>query len=77
MTFKRRVVNKDIVEENQHKLMNIIPENIIHKALEGGGSIGETKGHYQKFIVVVMNSKGGFLYVFFTHSYLMILGSKV
>ena len=77
MTFKRRAVNKDIIEENQHKLMKIILENIIHKALKDRGGIGETKGHYQKFVVVVVCSKGGFRYDFFVHSYLIIPGSKV
>ena len=77
MTFKRRAVNKDIVKENQYKLMKIIPKNIIYKALEGGGSISKIKGHYQKFVVVVVHSKGDFRYVFFAHLYLMIPGSKV
>ena len=77
MTFKRRVVNKDIVEENQHKLMKIIPKNIIYKALKGGGGISETKEHYQKFVVIVVCSKDGFRYVFFTYSYLMIPGLKI
>ena len=77
MTFKRMTINKDIVEENQHKLMKIILENIIYKALEGGGSIGETKGDYQKFVVAIVCSKGSFRYVFFAYSYLMIPGLKV
>ena len=77
MTFKRMAINKDIVEENQHKLMKIIQENIIQKALEGGGSIGETKAHYQKFVVAVVCSKGDFRYFLFAHSYLMIPGLKV
>ena len=57
--------------------MKIILKNIIHKALEDRGSIGETKGYYHKFIVAVVCLKGGIWYVFFAHSYLMISESKV
>ena len=59
MTFKRRVINRDIVKENQHKFKKIIMENIIHNTLEGGGRISETKENYQKFVVPIVCSKGG------------------
>ena len=37
-------VNEDVVEIYDHEFVNEVGENVVHKALESGGSIRQTKG---------------------------------
>ena len=52
-------------------------EDVIHEALEGGGSITQAKGHDQKLIVAVMSEKGHLGNVCILHMYLVIVQVKI
>jgi hypothetical protein len=52
-------------------------EDMIHEALEGGGGITQAKGHDQKLIVALMNSKGSLGNVCLFHMYLVVARMKI
>jgi hypothetical protein len=52
-------------------------EDMIHEALEGGGSITQAKGHDQKLIVALMSVKGHLGNVCLFHTYLVIARAKI
>jgi hypothetical protein len=51
-------IDGDIIKENYEKMTEKRMEDLIHEALESGGSITQAKGHDQKIIVALMSSKG-------------------
>ena len=52
-------------------------EDMIHEALESGGSITQAKGHDQKLIVALMSAKGYLGNVGLFHMYLVIAQAKI
>jgi hypothetical protein len=52
-------------------------EDMIHEALESGGSITQTKGHDQKLIVALMISKGSLMNVYLFHMDLVVARMKI
>ena len=52
-------------------------EDIIHEALESGGSIIEAKGHDQKLIMALMSFKGSLRNVCFFHIDLVVSRMKI
>ena len=52
-------------------------EDMIHEALESGGRITQAKGHDQKLIVALMNSKGSVRNAFLFHTYLVVARTKI
>ena len=51
MIFLGLRVNQDVVKEDQNKIIQFLPKEICYKAIEGGWSICEAKGHDSKFIM--------------------------
>jgi len=47
-------------------------KDMIHEALESGGSITQAKGHDQKLTVALMSSKGSLGNVYLFHTYLVV-----
>jgi hypothetical protein len=52
-------------------------EDMIHEALESGGSITQAKGHDQKLVVALMSSKGSIRNVCFFHMDLVLARMKI
>jgi hypothetical protein len=52
-------------------------EDMIHEALEGGEGITLAKGHDQKIIVALMNSKGSLRNACIFHMYLLVSRTKI
>ena len=52
-------------------------EDMIHEALESGGSITQAKGHNQKLIVALMSSKCSLRNVYLFHTYLVVARTKI
>ena len=52
-------------------------KDMIHEALESGGSITQAKGHDQKLIVALMSSKGRLGNVCLFHTFLVIAQAKI
>lgn len=75
MLLPSSTVNED-VEEDNHKLSQELSKDIIHQALECR-SIGQSKRHDQKLIVVVMCIEYGLRNVFFRHPYLKISRANI
>ena len=65
-------VNQHVVEEYQNKFPQVMAKNVIHKSLEGGGSIAQAERHDQEFKVAMVSSKGCFLNIIGVHAYLMV-----
>jgi hypothetical protein len=58
-------------------MMDKMMEDMIHQALDSGGSITQDKGHDQKLIVALMSSKGSLRNVFLGHTYLVVARLKI
>jgi hypothetical protein len=52
-------------------------EDMIHEALESGGSITQAKGHDQKLIVALMSLKCSLRNVCLIHTYLVVARTKI
>jgi hypothetical protein len=52
-------------------------KDMIHEALESGGSITQAKGHDQKLIVALMSSKGSLRNFFLFHMDLVVARMKI
>jgi hypothetical protein len=52
-------------------------EDMIHEALESGGSITQVKGHDKKIIVALMSSKCSLRNVFLLHKYLVVAKTNI
>jgi hypothetical protein len=52
-------------------------EDMIHEALESGGSITQDKGHDQKLVVALMSYKGSLRNVFLFHMDLVVAKTKI
>jgi stress-induced morphogen len=72
MFFLSLTVNQYVIEEYQNKFLQVTAKSVIHKSLEGGGSIAQAEKHDQEFKVVMVSSKGCFLNIIGVHAYLMI-----
>ena len=56
-------VYEDIVEVYYYTNIQHVAEDVIHKSLKGGGSIGKSKWNYQPFKRAVASAEGGFPFV--------------
>ena len=54
-------VDQNVVEKNNHVGVEVLAEDVVHEALEGGGGIGEAEGDDGEIVVAVPRSKGGLL----------------
>jgi hypothetical protein len=52
-------------------------EDMIHEALESGGSIAQAKGHDQKLILALLSSKGSLRNAFLFHTDLVVARMKI
>ena len=72
MECPSRTVNRYVIKKTQDKPSQMRSEQVIHSSLEGGRRVGESEGHYQKFIVARMCVKSGFVDVVGCHPDLVI-----
>jgi hypothetical protein len=70
-------IDEDIIKENYDTMMEKRPKEMIHEALESGGSITQAKGHDQKFIVALMSSKVSLRNVGLFHMDLVVAKMKI
>jgi hypothetical protein len=52
-------------------------DDMIHEALESGGSIAQAKGHDQELIMALMSLKCGLMNVCLFHMYLLVSRTKI
>jgi len=53
-------VDEDVVEVNDAEDVEVLAKGVVHKVLEGGGSVGEAEGHDGVFEVAVTTAEGSF-----------------
>ena len=56
-------VYEDIIKVYYYTNIQHVTEDVIHKSLKGGGSIGKSKQNYQPFKGAVASAKGGFPFI--------------
>ena len=54
----------NVIKEHQNKIIQLIPKEIYHKAIESGKGIGEAKGHDNEFIIPKSSVDSSFRDVF-------------
>ncbi len=70
-------INEDVVKVYDYGNIKHVSENIIYKALERCGSIGESKRHDTPFKGAVAGLEGCFPFITFGYTYEMISMSKI
>jgi hypothetical protein len=70
-------IDEDIIKENKDKMMEKRMKDMIHEALESGGSITQAKGYEQKLIVALMSSKGSLRNVCLFHTNLVVAKTNI
>src|SRR5579883_17639 len=72
--FRPRV-DKNVVDEDHDKLIQLGHKHRVHQIHEVCWSIGQTKGHHQILITTIAGRKGGLGYVTWPDLYLMVARS--
>jgi hypothetical protein len=70
-------VDEDIVEEDQHELVEEGAEGLVHEVHEGGGGVGQTEGKYEELVVTVAGTEGSLRHVLVCDADLVVSGAKV
>ncbi len=70
-------INEDVVKVYNYGNVKHVSENIVHKALERRGSIGESKRHDMPFKKSIAGPEGCFPFITFGYAYEMISMSKI
>jgi hypothetical protein len=77
MFFLRPGVNKDVINKDDNKIVEVFHEHLIHEVHEIGESIGQSKGHHYVFEQSVMSGKGSLGYILLSYFQLVISGWEV
>ena len=72
MLFNRIRKNKNIIKINDDTNVGHIGKDIIHKMLEGGRSVSQTKGHNQVFECAIVGLKSGKPFVAFSDADIVV-----
>lgn len=70
-------LDKDIIEIDYHKLVEILHENVVHQTRESGRSICEAKRHDGVFVEAITSFEGCLGYVLFADFDLVITASQI
>ena len=77
MLFFGLGINKDVIKENYHELVEVFHENLVHEVHEIGWGIGQTKGHHGVFKQTVTGGEGGLGNVCLSDHQLMVSCPKI
>ena len=69
--------NQDVIQKNDDELTYMAPEDGVNQALEHGWCVAQAKGHHTKMIMPVVRLEGCLFFIFFTHAYLVVVGSEI
>ena len=56
-------IDEDVVEVYNHTNIQHVTEDVIHKVLKGGGSIGKSEWNNQPFKWAIVSVEGGFPFI--------------
>ena len=77
MFFDSLGVDQQVVEVNDDGGVEVLAEDLVHEALEGGWGIGETKRDDGELVVAVTGTKGGLGDVGLGHADLVVALAEV
>ncbi|MFS7908332.1 hypothetical protein Hanom_Chr01g00081951 [Helianthus anomalus] len=77
MLFLRLGIDKNIVDENDHETVQVRLAHAVHQIHENNRCVGQTKGHDHELVMTITCTKGGFRYIFFEDSKLMVPRTKI
>ena len=58
MFFYSGQIDKNVIDEYHHKLIQLLHEHLVHHVHEVGGGIGESKRHNGELILPIPSDKG-------------------
>jgi hypothetical protein len=70
-------IDKDIIDKDHYKFVELRHEHGVHEVHEVGRGIRETKGHYQELVKTIMSGESGFRNVPRSNFDLMVTRMKV
>ena len=77
MVFLRLGKDKNVINEDDHKVVEIGAEHVVHCLHKTSWGISQTKGHDLELIMPVPSGEGGFLNILLSNSNLMVAGLQV
>jgi hypothetical protein len=72
-----RVVDVNIIEENENKVAEELAEDVTHESLERGGSVRQTEQHHQELVVPLVRPECRLLHIADVRTHLMISRTEV
>ena len=70
-------IDQNIIKEDQYKLPQMTPKDMIHTGLESCWRISQSKGHYQKLKMPIVTSKLCLGDILLPHLDLMVPGPQI
>jgi hypothetical protein len=58
MIMNRATIHQDVIDEDDHKLLQVRTKEAVHLGHERSRGISKAKGHYQPFIMACVSSEG-------------------
>ena len=77
MVFLRLGEDEDVINEDDHKVVEIGAEHVVHCLHETSWCVRQAKGHDLELIMPVPSGEGGFLDILLSNSNLMIARLQV
>ena len=77
MLLQRLAVDEDVVEEDEHTLIEEAAECLVHQVHEGGRRVGQAEWQHQKLVVPVACAEGGLRHILRRDADLMVAGAQI
>jgi hypothetical protein len=77
MLLQVLAIDKNVVEEYEDKLPEVLGEDVIHQMLECSWSVAQPEWHHQVFVVTKMSTEGRFGNISWIHPDLVISRTEV
>ncbi|GBG80024.1 hypothetical protein CBR_g30285 [Chara braunii] len=75
--LKGTTIDQDIVEVDENVLLQDVPEDVVHRPLEGSGCVGEAERHHRELVVAESRSERGLRLVGCSDADLMVTATKI
>ncbi|GBG77829.1 hypothetical protein CBR_g25759 [Chara braunii] len=74
--LKGTTIDQDIVEVDENVLLQDVPEDVVHRPLEGSGCVGRAERHHRELVVAESRSERGLRLVGCNDADLMVIGTR-
>ena len=75
--LQRAAVDEDVVEEDEHELVQLLAEGVLHERHEGRRRVGQAHGQHQPLVVAVARRERRLAHVLRRHLDLPVAGAQV